>query len=91
MQVGEELNYKLVAVPFIPVYKVCHFSLGDSFTAMSNPVFWENRENIIKYCLLRFLHSVQRIKFLLKVNLAYMVFVLNRKQDLTLYVDWFFN
>ena len=39
-------------------YFMQNVSNGDNLHEMSNPVFWENRENILKCRLLKILHCV---------------------------------
>ena len=40
-------------------------NLGDNLHKMSKPILWEIEENILKYCLLKFLPRVLSIRYLI--------------------------
>ena len=52
---------------FFPENRIWHFmqivSLGDNLHEMSNPVFWENKKNLPKCCLLKILPRVLSVNF----------------------------
>ena len=68
---------KLIFFLFFPENRIWHFmqivSSGDNLHAMSNPVFWENKKNISKCRLLKFLPRVLSVKVMPQQSIPHLL------------------